>query len=95
MYCKGKEHFVSPCLVKGADSPVGREFRVSQTTSSPYPLRPLLRACFLLPGSTQELATLTDSGADACIISGELVSQLELANSYLSPCQSGSWMAIA
>lgn len=67
---------------KRADSPVGQELRVSQTSSPPKPLRPLLRVCLLLPRGPHEL-TLIDLGADACLISRELAQQLGLGREPL------------
>lgn len=51
---------------------------MSQPSSSPHPLRALFHARLLLPGGRQELATLIDSGANACIIGGEVARQLRL-----------------
>lgn len=68
---------------KRTDSPVDWEIRVSQTASSPHPLRPLLCAHLFLPGGPQELATLIDFRANACIIGGEVTRQLGLSREPL------------
>lgn len=51
---------------------------MSPTSLSPQPHRPLLQARLLLPDGHHTLATLIDSGADECIISGEVARQLQL-----------------
>lgn len=59
-------------------SPLLREIRVSQTTLSSLPNRQLLHACLLLPGDSQTLAMLGDSGADPCFNSQEVAQQLDV-----------------
>lgn len=57
---------------------------MSPMSLPPHPARSSLRARLLLPGGAHELAALVDSGADANIISGELVRQLGLRQEPLS-----------
>lgn len=51
---------------------------MSLATLPPQTQRPLFQARLLLPDGSHTLATLIDSGADACIISEELAQQLGL-----------------
>lgn len=82
-YCGEKRHFVLTCPNKRVDPPVYWEIQLSQTASPSHPLRPLLCGHLLLSGGSHELATLNDSGGNACIISGEVAHQLDLGQEPL------------
>lgn len=60
LYCGGPGHFISACPVKSQGSPVAGGIRVSPTTLSPQPHRPLLHARLLLPDGAHTLAVLVD-----------------------------------
>ena len=75
MYCGQASHLSS----KSQGSPVVKEILVSPTVMpSPQPQRPQLQAWLLLPGRSQSLSILIDSGGDAWIIDKGLVQQLGL-----------------
>lgn len=82
LFCWGGGHFISSCPVR-ASGWAGR-IRVSPTTLSPFPHRPLLHARLLLPGVVHTRAILVDSGADVCIIGREMALQLDLGQIPLS-----------